>query len=87
MYKHAGTGGGWGQRRGKKTKKERESVIYSPLTFNLSCSKHNWKLHWIFLPLIMRHGFADLPEIKLKGSEGYLFLRKVSLYGETTACF
>lgn len=28
---------------------------------------------------ITRHGFADGPEIELDGSQGYLFLNKVSL--------
>lgn len=75
-----------GTKRGKKNK-EGKIFIYSLLTFNLSCSKHNWKLRWIFLPLITRHGFADQPEIKLKDSEDYLFLNKVSLFGDTTSCF
>lgn len=75
-----------GTKRGKGNK-EGKIFIHSVLTFNLSCSKHNWKLHWIFLPLITRHGFADQPEIKLKDSEDYLFLNKVSLFGETTSCF
>lgn len=29
---------------------------------------------------ITRHGFADGPEIELDGSQGYLFLNKVSLF-------
>lgn len=73
--------------KGGKGNKEGKIVIHFLLTFNLSCSKHNWKLCWIFLPLITRHGFADQPEMKLKDSEGYLFLNKVSLYGNTTSCF
>lgn len=56
-----------------ESKQKGKILIHSLLTFNLACSKHNWKLHWIFLPLITRHGFADQPEIKLKGSERSLF--------------
>lgn len=70
-----------------KANKEGKIFIHSLLTFNLACSKHNWKLRWIFLPLITRHGFADQPEIKLKDSEHFLFLRKFSLYGDTPSCF
>ena len=84
VYKHAGAGGGWGQRGERK---QRRKDIHSLLTFNLSCSKHNWKLCWIFLPLITGHGFADQPEIKLKDSGGYLFWNKVSLDGNPTSCF
>lgn len=86
VYKHVGTRGGWGQRVGKGNK-EGGIFIHSLLTFNLSCSKHNWKLRWIFLPLITGHGFADELEIELKDFEGYIFLNEVSLYGDTTSCF
>ena len=67
-------------KRGKGNKEGKIS-IHSLLTFNLSCHKHNWKLHWIFLPLKTRRGFADQPEIKLKDSEGYIFLRKSPYLG------
>lgn len=84
VYKHAGMGGGWGQRGERK---QRRKDIHSLLTFNLSRSKHNWKLRWIFLPLITGRGFADQPEIKLKDSGGYLFWNRVSLDGNATSCF
>lgn len=70
-----------------KANKGGKIFTHSLLTFNLAWTKHNWKWRWIFLPLITRHGFADRPEIKLKASEGYLFLNKVSLYGDVTSRF
>lgn len=63
------------KKRGKGNK-EGKIFIHSLLTFNLSCCKHNWKLHRVFLPLKTRCGFADQPEIKLKDSGGYIFVRK-----------
>lgn len=68
------------KKRGKGNK-EGKIFIHSLLTFNLSCRKHNWKLHRVFLPLKTRRGFADQPEIKLKDSEGYIFVRKSPYLG------
>lgn len=68
------------KKRGKRNK-EGKIFIHSLLTFNLSCCKHNWKLHRVFLPLKTRRGFADQPEIKLKDSEGYVFVRKSPYLG------
>jgi hypothetical protein len=44
-FMNTGAVGGWRQVGNKA-----QMLIHSRLTFNSSCSKHDWKLHWIFLP-------------------------------------